>query len=369
MQELSFKIYMRNYCADIAFVLWCSFLLYSCHGRIAEKSLVFQGVLDGVPDSTLILVDLDSVKDSTFVISGRFRFEIPGAGHPLRVMLHSKDFRNYRFLWLDGTTNTFKAENGKFQQGELLGSVTQSMYDAYQTELAPIQMAIDSLRLHSMPGSQITGHDKARAYMDSVNELRNAVRSKFIRRYSKSVLGAFILNASREEMHVDSVQTLLAELPKTSSYYREVERFLSLRTNVNLGERYADFSQPDTTGSMISVSTFKGKIVLIEFWASWCAPCVRENPALEMVQRKYRERGLVVFGVSLDTKRSNWINAIRRDSLTWVNVSELKGDKNSASIMYGIVSIPDNFLLDRNGTIVGRNLRGEALTKELDKLL
>jgi thiol-disulfide isomerase/thioredoxin len=116
------------------------------------------------------------------------------------------------------------------------------------------------------------------------------------------------------------------------------------------------------------LSDYKGKILLLEFWASWCGPCRKENPDLVEVYRHYKGKGFEILGVALDKDKSEWLDAIDHDELPWTNVCDLQGDRNEAAIIYGVSAIPANFLIDRNGIVLARNLRSEELAETLRKI-
>ena len=117
------------------------------------------------------------------------------------------------------------------------------------------------------------------------------------------------------------------------------------------------------------MSELNGKVILLEFWASWCGPCRQENPNLVKTYNIFNPKGFEIFAVSLDEDKESWLKAIQEDNLKWKHVSDLKGSRNEASLIYGINGIPDNFLISENGEIIGRNLRGDKLNQKLKEIL
>lgn len=136
---------------------------------------------------------------------------------------------------------------------------------------------------------------------------------------------------------------------------------------IPLGSKAIEFTQNDVNDKPVSLSSFRGKYVLVDFWASWCAPCRAENPAVVKAFNAYKDKGFTVLGVSLDSKKNRqaWIDAIAKDGLNWTQVSDLKFFDNEAAVLYGVKSIPQNFLIDPNGIVVAKNLRGKALEEKL----
>ena len=119
----------------------------------------------------------------------------------------------------------------------------------------------------------------------------------------------------------------------------------------------------------VTLSSLRGKIVMIDFWASWCGPCRRENPNVVRLYQKYKDKGFEIMGVSLDTDRNRWKAAIEADGLTWIHGSDLKGWRSAPAGLYQVHSIPQTFLLDKEGKIIAKGLRGEALANKLEELL
>ncbi len=146
---------------------------------------------------------------------------------------------------------------------------------------------------------------------------------------------------------------------------KDLEYKLELIARFVKGGEAPNFTQNDPEGHPVSLTDFRGKVVLVDFWASWCGPCRKENPNVVKLYAKYKDQGFEVLGVSLDSKQDRWLDAIEKDGLTWTHVSDLKGWQNEVAGLYSVTSIPHTVLLDKEGKILGRNLRGAALEEKL----
>ena len=136
-----------------------------------------------------------------------------------------------------------------------------------------------------------------------------------------------------------------------------------------MGKTIPDFEQTDINGKMVNIKSLRGKYVLIDFWASWCGPCRGENPNVLNAYNKYKSKNFTVLGISLDKTKENWVDAVKKDGLVWQQLSDLKFWSNAVAQQFGIQSIPQNYLIDPNGIVIGKNLRGEELETKLASIL
>ena len=224
-----------------------------------------------------------------------------------------------------------------------------------------------------------SGNKKAAAQTkDDLSEAKNARK--------KNVYESYILQHPNDDLCIYAMRiysSINMENPLDVKYLlsilgkelQETEEIIEIRKKAEENEKFMngkkapDFTQADTSGTAITLSSLHGKYVLIDFWASWCKPCRAQNPALVRLYKKYSDKGFTILGVSLDSKKEAWVKAIHDDKLQWPQVSDLKFWSNAVAKQYKISSVPQNYLLDSQGVIIAKNLDEDDLEQLLEKEL
>lgn len=176
------------------------------------------------------------------------------------------------------------------------------------------------------------------------------------------------IDKDRNFEFVDSMAVALKNKYPKMVFIQELAAQMDKARETAVGVEAPEIALPTPDGDVLKLSSLRGQVVLVDFWAQWCKPCRRENPNVVAAYHKFKDKGFTVYGVSLDRTREKWLQAIEEDGLTWNHVSDLKYFQSAAAETYGITGIPFSILVDRNGIIVAKNLRGAALEKELEKV-
>ncbi len=209
-----------------------------------------------------------------------------------------------------------------------------------------------------------------------LNDLRTQREEKtiqFIADHPKSFFSIYLISNrasfGTDYTEIKSLYDKLDESIKQTEAGQKLDQKLELLKKSRIGTQMTDFTQNDTSGNPVKFDSFKGKYVLVDFWASWCGPCRAENPNVLKAYNAYKDKGFTVVGISLDNKADNWKKAIREDKMPWTQLSDLKGWKNDVSTDFGIQSIPSNLLIDPSGKIIARDIRGAMLENKLKQLM
>ncbi len=209
-------------------------------------------------------------------------------------------------------------------------------------------------------------------YMDHVKKYNDEIASLLVEKSpSLGVINLLQQNVLDKDQYYDTYVKVAEKLKADWSSYQQAENFINFVDQMRLlavGQPAPEISLPNPEGKIVPLSSMKGQYVLVDFWAKWCGPCRKENPNVVAAYQKYKDKGFTVYGVSLDRSREDWLQAIEEDNLTWTHVSDLKYWQSEAAKTYNITGIPFSLLLDPNGIIVAKNLRGAALHQKLAEI-
>lgn len=280
-------------------------------------------------------------------------------------------------LILEPATITIDATAG-FEAARYAGTRIQSEYDEWQKGILPMYLESREKWGNLFRARNNKDTEKQRKLEEEIEVLAKKIlnfQEAFMKKYSRSPVTALMLeeyvtpvwdNLEQAEQIYANLEPEIKELPDVKKFGDELKLALELAR----GNPFPDFTLPDASGKPVSVTSYRGKYVLLDFWASWCGPCRQESPTLVTAYQKYKDKGFDIFSVSFDKNRVQWLKAVEADQYAWQNVVDTTGmgRQGKLSSRFKIMAIPRNFLLDPEGRVVATNLRGGALERKLKEI-
>jgi len=334
------------------------------------KGFVVSGNITGLADGLVQIVTTtddhtvlasDSVRNGVFSLKG----SIPEPGLYFIVLSNEQP----QYLFLENNDIHISGSKADIKNIKFEGSQSQTDFIEFNKTFNPLIGELNGFAALIQRESDEKKKEEIFKQYDSVVAKVNAEVGNFVSAKKSSYVSAFLLSVSAQvlgdPMVMEERFNMLSEEVRKSEIGKSLASSIAYFKVGAVGTDALDFTQADTDGKPVSLSSFKGKYVLLDFWASWCKPCRLENPNVVKVYNKFKDKNFTILGVSLDQEKDPWVKAIRSDRLAWNHVSDLKYWNNEAAQLYHIQSIPGNFLIDPNGKIIARDLRGEDLEKKL----
>lgn len=308
---------------------------FSIVGKVKGYNNGSKIYLNDLTDGSYKKIDSSIIKNGNFKFIGELKTKF------LKSSISNDDYSDRVTLWLEKGQTTFSGLKGNFNNATIKGGGIQQKFTA-------------------------------------LRELRDTLENTervdyfFIKQNPNSIIAAYTLSSYCNLWTKDTVAALyntFSKEVKQTSFGNKIFTSLSLKRNIKIGDKYVDFSQKDTSGIFVTLSNIKSKCILLEFWGSWCGPCREKNPLLVTIYNEFKQKGFEIVGIASETNQQQWITAIKKDGLNWINLTDFKGGDNHVAITYGVTGYPSNFLIDNEGTIIAKDVYGDQLRNWLLILL
>ena len=309
--------------------------------------------------------------DSAVIANEMATLTAPKDNPQILYALKIKGKRGSMPFFADNKDVAFVGDMNNPQDVEIMASETQTELDAYNNQLEAFESQISEL--YAVMNEAFSNNDSI--MMDSLNKVGTALmeqqdsfRDDYIKAHPDSFVTHYILDGVKQDYPLNELKDLVGTFTTESIYKDDLNDYITKLERLDVGQPFIDFTlmTKDNTELVLSEIIAQNKLTLVDFWASWCGPCRRENPVVKAAYEQYHELGFDVIGVSVDQDEAAWLQAVEEDQLPWTHVRDTE---NTVSEDYMIYYIPSNFLFDQDGNMVAKGLRGEELAAKLAELL
>jgi peroxiredoxin len=342
-----------------------------------KKEFRITGTVAGLDSGTIFLQKRQEgewVKlDSTSLTKGSFSFTGKSDIPEMRYLM-IKDKQVFVPFFIENADISVTIYADSADRSVIKGSATQDIFNEFSARMDTIKQELEAT-YDNYKEAEKSGDSAGAKLQDSLYSQAESKEKDLILTFAKThgntVVGPYLILRNSYLFELSELEEAAAAFDtslNSSPDMQAITKRIGILKKVQIGQPAPDFTMNDSLGKPVTLSALKGKVLLIDFWASWCSSCRDENPNVVRAYTLYKSKGFDILGVSLDTDRTKWIQATKDDQLTWNHVSDLVRWKNAAGKIYGVNSIPANVLLDKDQVIIARNLRGEELLAKLAEI-
>ena len=351
---------------------------FSLEGKVIGQDTGFVHI--GYFNSSMKYID-----DSCYLKNGEFQF-VGFINGTTRASFYGKrksrsvDDPNWMEMFIEpGNINALFTVN-EFKKAQISGSKSQNEFTIYNKRIDSLnnkwQSVFDELSNAKISNDSIKLDKIYNEQLPKYREEGSRISKTYIQEFPNSDISAYLL-FNEINLNLDSLKyyySLLNSSVQQSFYGKNIDNSIIKQEKLQIGKPAPDFTQTDLKGNQISLKKFKGKYILLDFWASWCVPCREENPYLKEAYAKYHDKGFIIIGFSMDgpENKNAWIEAIKKDNLPWIQVCDFKVWNSKVISDYNYLGgkgIPANFLINPEGQIIAKDLRGDEIEKKLSELI